>query len=249
MTRLQKLREDARKLHQRLTEAREAAKDDNGDPRLLTDEERTEQEAGLKDLDKYAEDIAAEVRLAIHDGNVSVDPDPATPADGDGEGDETRAIEVGSDLWLQRGFETIGEQLQAIHRHYGNEGHETDRRLYHLNATGGDPELRVASGQSETEPGLGGFMLQKDFQTAIRERSHDQSEDGFPDGHPRTVARPERDPAARQLHPALAEFHRPEVQRDRRGQPGERYQGRRRACLLDGRSGGVHCQHHPHASG
>ena len=176
MTRLQKLREAARKLYQRLTEAREAAKEEDGTPRLLTDEERTEQDEGLVTLDKYDKDIATEVRLAILGGNLpGGDSDPPSPASGDDEGDETRTIEVGSDRWLSRGFPTIGEQLQAIIRGSAD-GAEPDKRLLHLNATGGDPELRVASGQSETEPGLGGFMLQKDFQTAIRERSHGESE-------------------------------------------------------------------------
>ena len=82
---------------------------------------------------------------------------------------------MGDDRWLRRGFPTFGEQLQAI-RHGSADGAEPDKRLLHLNAMGGDPELRVATGLSETVPGDGGFQLQKDFQTAIRERAHDEGQ-------------------------------------------------------------------------
>ena len=177
MTRLQKLRQLARDLHAHLEAARNAAVDDDNSPRLLTADERAAQDEGLAQLDGYAKDIAAEERAAVLSGGLAAaDADVAvTPADGDVDGDETRNIVVGDDRWLRRGFPTFGEQLQAI-RAGSADGVEPDKRLLHLNATGGDPELRVATGLSETVPGDGGFQLQKDFQTAIRSRAHDSGQ-------------------------------------------------------------------------
>ncbi len=177
MSRLQKLRQLARDLHARLAAARDAAVDDDKNPRLLTDEERTVQDEGLTQLDGYAKDIAAEERSVILAGNLpAADPDPtADPAAADPDPDENREIVVGDDRWLRRGFPTLGEQMQAI-RAGSADGVEPDKRLLYLNDRGGDPELRVATGLSETVPGDGGFQLQKDFQTAIRERAHDEGQ-------------------------------------------------------------------------
>lgn len=179
MTRLQKLRNQARELRAKIAAALKAAVGEDGEPRARTDEERTAFDTDVTALEALAEEITAEERLAsisnpreAPEGDGTAEGDgPAAGGEGDGDGDGDLEIRVGTDRWLNAGFASLGEQLQAI-RNTTGPGKEVDKRLTHLNATNGRPETRVATGQSETQPALGGFMLQHDFTAAIRERAH-----------------------------------------------------------------------------
>ena len=59
-------------------------------------------------------------------------------------------------------YRSLGEQLQAIFRHYSSKGSETDPRL-----------VRAPTGASEVDPTGGGFLVQVDFASAIFMLAHD----------------------------------------------------------------------------
>ncbi len=173
MTRLQMLRNQARELRAKIDAALKAAVGEDGVPRVQTDEERTAYDADLATLQGLATQIRSEEDLAA----ISNPPaDAGDTANAGGNDDEDRddngdtEIRVGTDRWLSAGFESLGDQMIALRNAAG--GTEPDKRLLHINATNGRPERRVASGQSETVPSDGGFQLQHDFVTAIKERMH-----------------------------------------------------------------------------
>lgn len=64
-----------------------------------------------------------------------------------------------------RHFRSIGEQLQAIFRHYSSKGSDSDPRL-----------VRAPTGASEVDPTGGGFLVQVDFATSIFMLAHDMGE-------------------------------------------------------------------------
>ena len=177
MTRLQKLRKRAQELQAELEARLDKAVDDKDEPRSLTDEERTAQKAGREELETLVEDIREEERVAAIPNQPTPtgdDQDTVTPDELlRGDDDDDLEIRVGTDRWLKHGFTSLGEQLQAIHRasNSATEPEDRDKRLAHIHA-----EYRAISGLSETVPSDGGFLLQKDFITAIRDRMHDRGQ-------------------------------------------------------------------------
>ena len=160
--------------------------------RPLTDEEQTKYDETRTNLEGLEKLVAEEERLAekqvaeekrqkeIAEQRAKELEKPSTPVEGPGAGTESREgaegdleIRAGSDRWLDRGFATLGEQLQAIHAASDSAvpADRHDRRLEHIHA-----EHRAISGLSETVPTDGGFLLQKDFVTSIKDRMHDQGQ-------------------------------------------------------------------------
>ena len=176
---MDELRKKAAELEKVLRAILDAAK---ADTRGLTEDEQTKYDETRTALDGLDKLIAEEQRLAEIE---AIRAKPVTKSEGptgaternegnkeeDKEGD--LEIRVGGDRWLKRGFESLGEQLQAIA--YASD--ETspqelhDKRLRHI-----EVESRAVSGLSETVPADGGFLLQKDFITAIRDRMHEQGQ-------------------------------------------------------------------------
>lgn len=64
-----------------------------------------------------------------------------------------------------RHFASMGEQLQAVARHYSSKGTDTDLRL-----------VRAPTGAGEVDPTGGGFLVQTDFATAIFMLAHDMGD-------------------------------------------------------------------------
>lgn len=171
---MDELRKKAAALEKELREILDAAK---AKTRGLTDEEQTKYDETRTALDGLDKLIAEEERLAELEAKRAkpatdpVGPDGGTEKREGAEGD--LEIRVGSDRWLKRGFTSLGEQLQAIHAasDTATPADMHDKRLRHIAA-----EHRAISGLSETVPTDGGFLLQKDFITAIRDRMHDQGQ-------------------------------------------------------------------------
>ncbi len=178
MTPLQKLRNQARELRAKMDTASKALVGEDGERRVKTDEERAVFDADIVTLESLAREIDDEQRVS---GIVNPPADPGNTANAGGDDNEERdddgntEIVVGTDRWLNAGFENLGDQMLALRNAAGG-GTETDKRLFHLNHTNGHPELRAATGQSEAVPSDGGFQLQHDFVTAIKERMHAGSE-------------------------------------------------------------------------
>lgn len=172
---MDELRKKAAELEQALRAILDAAK---AETRGLTDEEQTKYDETRKELDGLDKTIAADEALAADEAKRAkpatepVGPDGGAVKRDDG-GDADLEVRVGSDRWLKRGFTSLGEQLQAIHAasnpSFPAERH--DKRLEHIHA-----EQRAISGLSETVPTDGGFLLQKDFVEAIKERMHDRGQ-------------------------------------------------------------------------
>ena len=59
-------------------------------------------------------------------------------------------------------YRSLGEQLQAVFKHYSSKGSDTDRRL-----------VRAPTGASEVDATGGGFLVQVDFAAAIFMLAHD----------------------------------------------------------------------------
>jgi len=62
-------------------------------------------------------------------------------------------------------YRTLGEQLQAVFKHYSSQGSDTDRGL-----------VRAPTGAGEVDPTGGGFLVQVDFAASIFMLAHDMGE-------------------------------------------------------------------------
>lgn len=87
--------------------------------------------------------------------------------------DEGVEVRVVKDRAVERGFDNIGEQLQAIAHASNPESRyeNVDKRLFFLEERGGNPNGEVRqSGASELVASTGGYLVQKEFNDAIVER-------------------------------------------------------------------------------
>ena len=171
---MDELRKKAAELEKVLRAILDGAK---AETRGLTEDEQTKYDETRTKLDGLDKLIVEEEQLAEIEAKRAK---PASEPVGPDGGTETREgdegdleIRVGSDRWLDRGFASLGENLQAIAfaSDETNPQELHDKRLRHI-----EMESRAISGLSESVPGDGGFLLQKDFITAIRDRMHEQGQ-------------------------------------------------------------------------
>lgn len=167
-----KLLELKRKLEDKKKEARALLDAAVGEDRGLTDEEKKKADA-LKEQCRALEDSVTETEEAVkEEERAAKDAEEAKrnsegPAGAESRKQGEEEVRVGSDRWVERGFEGLGEQLVSI-RSASAQGAIPDKRLLHINAL----ELR-ASGASESVPSEGGFLVQKDFSAELLKRTYE----------------------------------------------------------------------------
>jgi len=150
--------------------------------RTMTDEEQKKYDSDFSELEGVLSQIKRADRLAEIAGDLS---EPATTPVGPEASvapDQTRdhaEVRMGKDRMNERGFESIGEQLQAIaHASHPESRYESvDKRLHFLQERGGNPENeKRASGASEAVASDGGFLVQKDFNDRILEKVYSSND-------------------------------------------------------------------------
>ena len=145
--------------------------------RTMTEEEQQQYDADFSELESVLSQIKRADRLAEIAGDLS---EPATTPVGpeaslapDQTRDDHVEVRMGKDRQNERGFENIGEQLQAIAHasHPECRFENVDKRLHFLQERGGNPENeKRASGASEAVASDGGYLVQKDFNDTILEK-------------------------------------------------------------------------------
>jgi HK97 family phage major capsid protein len=150
--------------------------------RTMTDEEQKKYDSDFSELEGVLSQIKRADRLAEIAGDLS---EPATTPVGPEASvapDQTRdhaEVRMGKDRMNERGFDSIGEQLQAIaHASHPESRYESvDKRLHFLQERGGNPENeKRASGASEAVASDGGFLVQKDFNDRILEKVYSSND-------------------------------------------------------------------------
>lgn len=154
-----------------------------GEGRTMTEEEQTKYDADFSELEGVLSQIKRTDKLAEITGDLS---EPATAPVGpeaslapEQTRDNHAEVRMGQDRQNERGFESIGEQLQAIaHASHPESRYESvDKRLHFLQERGGNPENeKRASGASEAVASDGGFLVQKDFNDTILEKVYSTGE-------------------------------------------------------------------------
>ena len=148
----------------------------------MTDEEQKKYDSDFSELEGVLSQIKRADRLAEIAGDLS---EPATTPVGPEASvapDQTRdhaEVRMGKDRMNERGFDSIGEQLQAIaHASHPESRYESvDKRLHFLQERGGNPENeKRASGASEAVASDGGFLVQKDFNDRILEKVYSSND-------------------------------------------------------------------------
>lgn len=148
--------------------------------RSLSDEEKNQYDSKFSELESCLAQIKRADELAIVAAGLA---EPSTPSVGpiaaiapedtrENEGVEVRVIK---DRAVERGFSSIGEQLQAIAHasHPESRFENVDKRLHWLQERGGNPENETRqSGASEAVASEGGYLVQKDFNDAILEKTY-----------------------------------------------------------------------------
>ena len=145
--------------------------------RTMTEEEQKQYDSDFSELEGVLSQIKRADRLAEIAGDLS---EPATTPVGpeaslapDQTRDDHVEVRMGKDRENERGFENIGEQLQAIAHasHPESRFESVDKRLHFLQERGGNPENeKRASGASEAVASDGGYLVQKDFNDTILEK-------------------------------------------------------------------------------
>ena len=169
-----KIREKARELKAQCEELLSCAESED---RTLSDDEQKQYDASFVELEGALAQIRRADELAVVSAGLA---EPATPPLGptaalepEQTRDETADIVVGHDRAVAKGFDNIGEQLQAIaHASHPESRYESiDKRLFFLQERGGNPEGAIRqSGASEAVASKGGYLVQKDFNDQILER-------------------------------------------------------------------------------
>lgn len=145
-----------------------------GESRAFTDEENTQLDAleaeikGLQATIKRAESartLSAEVAATEERMNEAVG-SPEGPASGMTE--VTPEVRVGTDREAEQPFDSLGDNLLAIMRACAP-GATADKRLLRMR-----DEHRAASGQNETVPSDGGFLVQTDHAVGLLQKSYNQ---------------------------------------------------------------------------
>ena len=147
--------------------------------RTLSEDEQQKYDVTFVELEGALAQIRRADELAVVSAGLA---EPATPSVGPTaalEPEQTREIVVGHDRAVAKGFDNIGEQLQAIaHASHPESRYETiDKRLFHVQERGGNPagEIRQ-SGASEAVASKGGYLVQKEFSESITERVYSTGE-------------------------------------------------------------------------
>ena len=164
------IREKARELKASCEQLLSSAESED---RTLSADEQEQYDASFVELEGALAQIKRADNLAVVSAGLA---EPSTPSVGPTaalEPEQTREIVVGHDRAVAKGFDNIGEQLQAIaHASHPESRYENiDKRLSFLQERGGDPNGEVrASGASEAVASDGGYLVQKDFNDQIAER-------------------------------------------------------------------------------
>ena len=147
--------------------------------RTLSEDEQVKYDTNFSDLENVLAQIKRAEELAAISAGLA---EPATEPVGvaaatqpDEARDEFQEIVVGHDRFVKRGFRNIGEQLQAVAAAANPEApyEATDKRLLHLQERGGNPDGETRqSGASENVASKGGYLVQKDFNDTILERTY-----------------------------------------------------------------------------
>jgi len=147
--------------------------------RTLNEEEQTRYDAKFVELTGALDQIKRSDELAVVSAGLaepstpSVGPTGAMPPEEQTRDDQEVEVRVVKDRAAERGFDNVGEQLQAIaHASHPESRYESiDKRLFFLQERGGNPEGEIRqSGASESVASKGGYLVQKDFVDAIQER-------------------------------------------------------------------------------
>jgi len=168
------IREKARELKAQCEELLGTAESED---RTLSEDEQKKYDAKFVELESALAQIRRADELAVVSAGLA---EPSTPSVGptaalepEQTREETADIVVGHDRAVAKGFDSIGEQLQAIaHASHPESRFESiDKRLFHVQERGGNPagEIRQ-SGASESVASKGGYLVQKDFNDQILER-------------------------------------------------------------------------------
>jgi HK97 family phage major capsid protein len=170
------IREKARDLKAGCEQLLSAAE---AEDRTLSEDEQQKYDVTFVELEGALAQIRRADELAVVSAGLA---EPATPSVGPTaalEPEQTREIVVGHDRAVAKGFDNIGEQLQAIaHASHPESRYETiDKRLFHVQERGGNPagEIRQ-SGASESVASKGGYLVQKEFSESITERVYSTGE-------------------------------------------------------------------------
>lgn len=175
------MRNRAKELKQSCQTAISNAEDEG---RTMTEEEQQKYDSDFSELENVLSQIKRADRLAEIAGDLS---EPATTPVGPEAAvapDQTREshaeVRMGKDRQNERGFDSIGEQLQAIAHasHPESRFESVDKRLHFLQERGGNPEneKRDGSGASEAVASSGGYLVQKDFNDQILEKVYQTGE-------------------------------------------------------------------------
>jgi HK97 family phage major capsid protein len=164
------IREKARELKAQCEELLSTAESED---RTLSADEQETYDSSFVELEGALAQIKRADNLAVVSAGLA---EPATPSVGPTaalEPEQTREVVVGNDRAVAKGFDNIGEQLQAIaHASHPESRYESiDKRLFHVQERGGNPDGEVRqSGASESVASKGGYLVQKDFNDQILER-------------------------------------------------------------------------------
>jgi len=148
--------------------------------RSLSDEEQGRYDSKFSELEgclaqiKRADQLAVVAAGLAEPATEPVGPMAALAPEQTRDNDEVE-VRVIKDRAVERGFDNIGEQLQAIANasHPESRFESMDKRLFWLQERGGNPENETRqSGASELVASDGGYLVQKDFNDAILERTY-----------------------------------------------------------------------------
>ena len=148
--------------------------------RSLSEDEQKQYDGKFTQLEGILGQIKRADQLAMISAGLaepsdqSVGPVAATPPVHTRENEDVE-VRVVKDRAVERGFDSIGEQLQAIANasHPESRFENIDKRLFWLQERGGNPENETRqSGASEAVASDGGYLVQKDFNDAILERTY-----------------------------------------------------------------------------
>jgi HK97 family phage major capsid protein len=148
--------------------------------RSLSEDEQKQYDSQFTQLESTLDQIKRADQLAMISAGMaepsdqSVGPVAATEPEQTRENEDVE-VRVVKDRAVERGFGSIGEQLQAIANasHPESRFENIDKRLFWLQERGGNPENETRqSGASEAIASDGGYLVQKDFNDAILERTY-----------------------------------------------------------------------------
>ena len=168
------IREKARELKASCEELLNTAESEN---RILSEDEQLKYDAEFSELEGALSQIRRADELATVSSGLAELSTPSVGPTGASKPDQTRdegvEVRVVKDRAVERGFDNIGEQLQAIANasHPESRYESIDKRLFFLQERGGNPEGEIRqSGASESVASKGGYLVQKDFNDQILER-------------------------------------------------------------------------------